>query len=490
MTTTSKTSSPITSQRLLVLLGILSLVALSRSASGQPRESKFLVASDLHFNPLADSMLVKDLEATEPTRWEPIVDCTLPNTFSLYKSDTNWWLLKSALQQFPVTLRHPRFVMVTGDLLAHRFHETFKTVTHDSDQEHYRAFVLKTVQFLAWEIQRKFPGTKIYVTSGNNDNDCGDYTIVPNGTFLSDTAPIAKELASGDDDFANAWKSLGSFNVPRPSIPGVRIISINSIFFSQRYDPRSSSEGCKSVSSNGGTELMAWLEKNLAEAAQANQKVWLMFHIPPGIDGYATAIKSDSLINGGAADSAETCRKSIIPMWIPDWTSRFDNLLAKYSSTVLAGFAAHIHSDDFRLIGTAAAGRKFVLLNPAISPIYGQNPGFRVVSYKSDGTVTNQTTYYLTNLTYATSTTKGKWKKEYTFTRQWKAQELDARSLHTVYDEVVSDDGAREQWLKMFAVFGPVEREDKRFVRALYCTDEGLSMEQYKAYYCGATEDH
>jgi hypothetical protein len=27
------------------------------------------------------------------------------------------------------------------------FHETFKTVTHDTNQEHYRAFVLKTGSF-------------------------------------------------------------------------------------------------------------------------------------------------------------------------------------------------------------------------------------------------------------------------------------------------------------------------------------------------------
>ena len=43
-----------------------------------------------------------------------------------------------------------------------------------------------------------------------------------------------------------------------------------------------------------------------------------------------------------------------------------------------------------------------------------------MVSYRNDGTLTNQTTYYLTNLTSASSTTKGKWKQEYTFTHQWK----------------------------------------------------------------------
>jgi len=478
----------------LLIITALSMVA---TTAAKEAERKFLWISDLHFNPMADPMLVKDLEAVDATQWEAILDRTLPNTFSLYKSDTNWWLLKSALQQFPTTLRHPDFVMVTGDLLAHSFHKTFKTVTHDTDQEHYRAFVLKTVQFLALEMQHKFPKTKIFITPGNNDNDCGDYTIVPKGTFLNDTARIARELAGGDDDMALTWKELGSFNVPHPTIPNVRIISFNSIFFSQLYDPRSSSEGCKQVSSSGASELMKWLGSNLDAAKRDGKQVWLMFHIPPGIDGYATAMKNDKLVCGGAPDNAETCGQSITPMWkldektSVDWTKDFDGLLTSDAGkVVVAGFAAHIHSDDFRLIGPAGNGRKFVLLNPAISPIYGQNPGFRVVSYKSDGTVTDQTTYYLTNLTCASSTIKGKWKQEYTFTRQWKAQTLDAASLSNVYSQVAADPTAREQWLKDFAVLGPAGQDEKRFVRALYCADEGLSMEEYKACYCGAQVSH
>jgi sphingomyelin phosphodiesterase acid-like 3 len=477
----------------VLLLGLLSVMTLPARASSQPKESKFLLVSDFHFNPMADPSLVKDLEAAEPAQWEPILERTVPATFSQYKSDTNWWLLKSALRQFPATLPHPAFVMVTGDLLAHRFRETFQKVTgqkitDDRGQERYRAFVLKTVQFLGLKLQHEFPGTKIYITPGNNDNDCGDYTITPNGPFLRDTAPLFLELAGGDPEFANSWKSLGSFDVPHPTLPGVRIISINSNFFSQLYDPRNSSQGCTPISSNAGTELMAWLDQRLATDTTANQKVWLMFHIPPGIDGYATASKRKSLVGGGAVDNTETCRNSIQPMWVPQWTTQFDALLEKYSSTVVAGFAAHIHSDDFRLIGPAGAGRQFVILNPAISPIYGQNPGFRVVSYDGNGTVTDQTTYYLTNLPKASRTSKGRWKREYTFTRKWKKPRLDAASLGGIYNSVVANDKVRENWLKLYAVQGPTAQDEKNIVQALYCADEGLTKETYSDCYCGMTK--
>lgn len=435
---------------------------------------------------MADATLVSELAAAEPANWEPILERTAPPAFSQYGSDTNWWLLKSAMKQFPTTLRHPAFVMVTGDLLAHSFPQTYESVTHDTDQQHYREFVQKTVKFLALELQRKFPGTRVFITPGNNDNDCGDYTIEAGGAFLSDTAPIARELAGGDHQFVTDWKALGSFNVPHPTISGMRIISLNSIFLSNKYRALSSSKGCAPVSSTASADLMKWLDESLAAAEKANQKVWLMFHIPPGIDGYASAMKRQSLIKGGAAADAEACRKSIVPMWVPEWTAQFDALLAKYHSTVIAGFAGHTHSDDFRLIGDAGEARKFVLVNPAISPVYQQNPGFRVVSYRSDGAVTDQTTYYLTNLTTASTMSRGRWKKEYTFTRKWRTRELDTNSLGNLYNQVATNEKARARWLQMYAVSGPAETGEKPIVRALYCAVEAMSVESYKSCFCAA----
>ena len=228
-----------------MLLGTLVGGGSTAYAADGPPVAKFLLVSDFHFNPMADPALVGELAAGDPAQWESILDRTRTAAFSQYGSDTNWWLLKSAMDQFPATLPHPAFIMVTGDLLAHDFPGTFRNVTHDSDQQHYRAFVLKTVEFLAMQLQRRFPGTRIFLTPGNNDNDCGDYTIEANGAFLNDTAAIARELAAGDDELVSTWKALGSFNVPHPTIPGVRIISLNSIFLSNEYRALSSSQGAR-----------------------------------------------------------------------------------------------------------------------------------------------------------------------------------------------------------------------------------------------------
>jgi hypothetical protein len=464
---------------------LVSLAVLLSGASlfARTKDSQFLWISDIHFNPMSDPSLVRELQNTDPAKWESVLERTSPDGYSQYKSDTNWWLLRSALEQFPKTLPHPAFVVLTGDLLAHDFPGMYRDSTRDENQQHYREFVLKTMQFLALELQHKFPQAKIFITPGNNDNDCGNYSVQAGGTFLHDTESVARMLAGAEGEFTNTWTALGSFNVPHPTVKATRMLSLNSIFWSQKYVALSSREGCKPVQSTAPEDLMQWLAEQLAAAAQANQKVWLMFHIPPGIDGYSTAMNREKL--EAASTSTDSCAESIVPMWTPHWTEQFDGLLGKYHATVTAVLAAHTHSDDFRLFAAAEGEHPYLVMAPAISPVYEQNPSFRVATYSKDGVLSDQTTYYLTNLPEASKKKKGLWKKEYTFTKQWKAQKLDAESLSRLYDNVVANPAVREEWLNLYAVSGPALQGEKPIVKALYCAVEGLSVESYRQCYCG-----
>ena len=335
----------------MALLVTLISFGFAPSAEAASR-NKFLIASDLHFNPMFDPALVAELAAADPTRWETILQRTTPDRFSLYGQDTNWWLLQSALDQMRKTLPHPAFIMVNGDLLAHRFPSTYRDATHDEDREHYRAFVRKTVEFLALELRKRFPDTKILLTPGNNDENCGDYSIRAGGIFLSDTAQLVRDLAGADEAFADSWKALGSYNVPHPTIPNFRILSLNTIFFSNNYHAANFNDACATVPSTAASDLLAWLEANLTQARLARQKTWLMFHIAPGIDGFATIQNRATRSEATSPSAAESCAKTIVPMWVPEWTARFDGLLETFHDTVVASFAGHTHSDDFRLINS------------------------------------------------------------------------------------------------------------------------------------------
>ncbi|MFZ0311708.1 MAG: metallophosphoesterase [Candidatus Korobacteraceae bacterium] len=413
----------------------------------------FLIVSDLHFNPMADSSLVAALASSEPTQWEAILARSKSTSFSQYGEDTNWWLLQSSLDQMRATLPHPAFILVTGDLIAHQFPQTYLKTTNDANRENYRKFVLKTVQFLAEEFRRRFPDTRILLTPGNNDENCGNYSVRADGAFLHDTSDIVRKLAKADDAFKSSWEALGSYDVPHPTLPGIRIISLNTIFLSARYKAAKFSEDCGPTDSTAATDLFTWLESRLGAAQQAHEKVWLMFHIPPGIDGYSSVVKYQALSKSGTAPLTEKmCASAIVPMWQPKWTSQFQTLLAKYEGTVIVSLAGHTHTDDFRLLNSAGAKPDFVLISPAISPVYRQNPAFRVVTFSTDGSLNDATVYYLTNLEFASSKTRGDWAKEYTFSQEWKLGRPDAASLANLYGQIKTKPEIRDEWLKLYNV--------------------------------------
>jgi len=474
---------------LIVVLVLLTTAVASAQLLGKNSPGKLLIASDIHFNPMADPTLVAELAAAEPTQWEAILERSKLITFSPYGQDPNWWLVRSVFDAMARTEPYPALVLFNGDMLAHSFPKTFKGITHDLDPEHYRAFVLKTFDFMALELRKRFPDAKILVTPGNNDEECGDYSIAENGVFLSDTADRTRALAREDEQFATAWKSLGSYNIEHPTLHGIRIVSLNTVFWSNKYRPTDFNKGCATVESTAGSALLAWLETQLAYAERAHEKVWLMFHIPPGIDGWASTHPSGGG-NGANNGPAKSCVDSIVPMWVPAWTASFDSLLGKYHDTVLASFAGHTHMDNFMVIGVAGVAGQSVLITPAISPIYGQNPAYRVVEFRDDGTLADQTTYFLTNLKQAGGKHPGRWKQEYRFSRRWKTHQLDTASLTKIYKKIASERDARDRWLKLYTASSKAEPIPAGDVKGLYCAISALDPKSYATCACGQPDQH
>ena len=160
------------SRHIPLLLALWLVSAAAGRPAGKNAGSRLLIASDVHFNPMADPALVAGLAAAEPSQWEAVFQRSKDTAFSSYGQDPNWWLLRSGLDAMVRTEPHPALVMFTGDLLAHNFHQIYSGMTHDNDPEHYRAFALKTVDFIALEFRKRFAAAKILVTPGNNDQYC------------------------------------------------------------------------------------------------------------------------------------------------------------------------------------------------------------------------------------------------------------------------------------------------------------------------------
>jgi hypothetical protein len=432
--------------------------------------------SDLHFDPMADPKLVNRLAAAEPGQWRGVLESSDDTSLGQYGRDSNWMLLRSALRQMAETLPNPVFVIVSGDFLAHSFRRTFDAVASDHSDAAYRVFVRKTMQFLAQQLRQSFPAAPILPALGNNDDVCGDYQLQPGGPFLADTLPILHTLLGGDaTGIDQNWTSYGNYRI---AVGGVRVLSANTNFFSIHYR-----NACGSPSdADPGRATLAWLETELAAAGQAQEPVWLVYHIPPGIDGYAT-------FRQGA------CPDSMIPMWDQTYSEPFYALLRRYADIVVASIAGHTHMDDFRMIGDTNGRYAFALITPAVSPIFGQNPAFRTVAYNSAGSLLDQTTYDLTNLPEATASggVTPAWQVEYTFTQQWGLPRVDLPSLARLYSLTEAAAEERERWHTLFPVSSPAYwpqlssggGSGEQAVRAFHCASGNVSMLGYRQCYCG-----
>ncbi len=420
-----------------ICLTVLFLLPHSEASAAAQPPSQFLWISDIHFDPTANAALTNELADAEVTDWARILNSS-PGRAAQFGQDTNWPLLASSLAEIKKTSQSAQFTIVTGDIFVHNFRSKFNQTATKHDDADFRRFAAKTVQFVATELADLVPGKPVLFTLGNNDSDCGDYELQPQGAFLSDTGGAVASMLGplADDASKSDWRNSGSYSVRHPVLKHYRIIALNSVYFSPKY--RNSC--ATSAASDPASDQMGWLSARLADANVHHEKVWLIFHIAPGLDGYATSHPK----NGGS-------EKPIVPMWNPVYNDKFEKLIERYRNTVTISLAGHEHTDDFRLVN-----HSLVLLAPGLSPLVGQNPAFRLVTYQSDGKLRDATTYYLSNLNDLGSDDAGAdWKAEYNFAQAWHINRLDFKNFNKVYQAVQKSSAMQARWSTLYSVSHP-----------------------------------
>jgi hypothetical protein len=429
---------------------LLLLIASVPATAGE-----FLWLSDVHFDPLADPQIVDRLAAAPVAQWAAIL-ASGSAKFSAFGQDTSWPLFSSVLQASEKIEPKPAFTIVTGDLLAHHFRERFNAAATLHDDDAFRSFVRKTAEFATLEIKQNSGGAPLIVALGNNDSDCGDYAVQPSGRFLSDSAGFVSNTRS--------YRQWGSYSMANPALKNWKVIVLNTVFFSPKYH-----DACGQGTDDPGAGELAWLASELREAKARHEKVWLVYHISPGVDAYATT-------HGKQTAAGPTM------LWKESYQGDFLRLMAEYSDIVGPNFAGHVHVDDFRLLGEAPKSPPFVMLGPSVSPITGQNPTFRVVRFDSHGRLEDHTTYYLKNLTEAGTGATPDWELEYDFGKEWKLPGLNVESYTKLFEGVRGSSEAAERWW----LFYSTSRQGGSAVKPgdyprFYCAAGSLTAEAYVA---------
>jgi sphingomyelin phosphodiesterase acid-like 3 len=467
---------------LLLLLAPLALPAQQHRHA--PRTVPALMLSDIHFEPFYDPVKAVQLFSAPVNRWGAILDsaptptrekdfATLNEVCHSRGADTSEALWRSSLRAMHLRATSATFVTVSGDLLAHEFQCKFKRTFPLATDQDYVLFTANTIRYLVRGLQANFPARPLYVAMGNNDSGCGDYREDRNSAFLSEVAKIVTASLPPDDREENLRDfSIGGFyNAPLPrEIPHTRIVVLDNLFSSYKYTNCANKPG--EYASN---QQIAYLRNQIAEAREHHQVLWVMAHIPPGIDLYGTLKKG------------YVCGKTPAVNFLGN--EELGAVLAANDDVVRLAIFAHTHTDELRLInedsqaadgaeqgksGTPRGPGVAVKMISSITPVNGNLPSFTIA--RVDPTTANLIDYTV----YASSNMTGinaSWTKEYTFSETYHQPSFTPATLKLMTDAFHNDPNASSP-------------ESNAYLRNIYVGDRALLLKPlWPEYTCALTHN-
>lgn len=360
----------------------------------QQNNSSFITVSDFHFNPLHACQeqiipcpALQELQYSQVEDWNRILEKYDQRPIQ-YKEDTNYLLLKSSFNALEKLNKkvHPQFVIVLGDMFPHDFRRLFIKYSGDQQEKDFKKFAAKTMQFLAVELGRIFSNIDVYFVVGNHDTD--DENNAAPIEFFKTIGPYWKKLITQADtaSFNKDFMTGGYYIIDLPQNNNHRLIILNSILFSNHAEGDEVDFLAK--------KQLAWLDFQLKNASLQNKKVLIAGHIPMAIDVNAIL---------------ETTPITVEAMWKTKYSDSFVKILKKYSHTVVGILMGHLHIDGFEIMKSSATTLIPVIQTPSISPIYDNNPAFKLIIYdKNSLSLKNFITYFY-------NIHQSKWKKEYDF---------------------------------------------------------------------------
>lgn len=366
----------------------------------------FIVFADIHFNPYDGCQnkfpcpMVVQLVHADYKDWDAIFSKYNASALNTYGTNTNYPLFTSSLNaiQKQAQAHSVGFALFLGDSLAHRYQINYRKYSGDKTKTGYQAFVKKTMQYFALSVHNKLSNIPVYFVVGNNDSYTDDYGSVPSGPFFHDLTTTWVSLVNdknNQNNFATEFPTAGYYEVNFPNSEN-KLIVLNTVLFATQVRGSENHEAAQAE--------LTWLAARLKFAEENNQKVLLAFHIPVGINVYPIIKDPFHFIHS---------------FWRKDVTQQFLTFLDQYPvvSGILTG---HLHMDGFVLLG-----KNHNIINtfvPAISPIFSNNPAFKIYFYDPKTlALKNYLTFFLPLKNYNTQ----QWEFEYSFNKVYQPKCVD-----------------------------------------------------------------
>ncbi len=429
---------------LFALITTLALLFLSGPVAGAQATVPAVLLSDIHFDPFHEPGKLPQLRAAPIDRWPAILSArpaltqeaelaALQLQCHALALDTAWPLLTTALTAAKEAEPHPAFVTLSGDLLAHEFPCRFRKLAPSATSEDYAVFAAKTVSFVIAQLQLRFPEVPVYVALGNNDSGCADYRETPGSAFLQSTtgaAMAAANIATSAPKVAGTQEDVSpegdySVRLPAPLRHG-RLLVLEDIFDARQYN------NCADAADRAPEKSqLTWLRAQLARARAHGEQVWVIGHIPPGIDAYAS-------FHRYVLRPGELCTAQTQP-FLAD--AALADTLLDYADVVRLGLFGHTHMDEVRSLhrpvsataeqgkGREPVGQEEAVvplkLVPSITPFFGNHPAFLVAAIDPH-TLTLKD--WRTFVSPAAGGSAAPWAEAYRFSTAYHLSGLSARS--------------------------------------------------------------
>lgn len=301
--------------------------------------SSFLVISDIHLNSHTQHRM-----EFAPQR-ATIANDLDTATYSLLIDTIRANILSDKIEK-------PQFILLLGDLVG-----------HGSSPED----VVHSEQIVFAKLKEAFPETPILYDFGNNDSLAGDYGVFRTETqVLSFFSPLSvirsiwqdgQFLSSGSACKAQkGYPCLIESNTTSGYYsayvqPGLRLIALNSVMFSQQR---------QGYADDSPYKQLAWLEEQLLQTEALHETALLVMHIPPGNNIYKPYFWSDTAF------------------WSSDAAEKFLNIIQNHPLSITGILSAHTHKDEIKLV--AVPGHMplvGVYMNAALSTSHGNAPSVR-----------------------------------------------------------------------------------------------------------------
>ncbi len=422
------------------------VIGLALHALGQaPRESapktaEVLFVSDIHFEPFLDPGKAVKLAAAPVSQWDAILAgpasadaaaqwAKVEQSCPARGADTSFVLYRSSLKAMHAQAREARCALVTGDLISHSFSCKYAAVFPKAAAGDYKTFVEKTIDYVLTELRGAVPGVPVYAALGNNDSDCGDYKLDGNSAFLKESGAVFAADLRGEER-AKALESFaagGNYSVELPApMENARLLILDDQFMSAQYQTC----GGKADAAPAAAQI-DWLKQQLSNAREKKEKVWVMAHIPPGVNSYSTAKKWMQLCAGGKPK-----------MFLS--SEALPEALAGYGDVVQLAIFAHTHMDEVRRLMPAKTDAVqdpvAVKMIASISPVDGNNPSFTLG--KIDPATATLTDYRVIAASNQTGVDT-KWSEEYDFDRTYQEPAFTAAAVGNLIAEFKADPSAQ-----------------------------------------------